>query len=177
MRQYWVAPVPPFSVTDATAYNTSVTLTDVSPTPQVLLPANFLEAGSTVEIHAQGEFSNTATPTLLIGAYFGGVAGVALGATGAITTTTGATAWPWKLFYRGRVRTVGSTGTIKGSGELHLGTSLVVMSVNALPATQAARTVTIDTTTAKTITIGAQWSASSASNTLTCYDIDVRIVS
>lgn len=176
MRQYWVAPIPPMHTADGAAYATSVTLTDVSPTPNITLPANFLEGGSEVELWAQGQFSNTATPTLLLGFYYGGVAGVALAASSAITTTTGATAWPWMMHYRGVVRTAGATGSIVGQGWLMLGTSLTAFALSAIPVTAAARTVTIDTTTAKTLTVGAQWGTSSGSNTLSCNDISVKSI-
>jgi hypothetical protein len=177
MRQYYVAPLPPLHTANGTALANTVTLTDVSPAPNIVLPANFAESGTEVEIRAMGEFSTTGTPTLLIGVYYGGVAGLALAATAAITTASAAASFPWQLDYRGVFRTIGSSGTINGQGRLYLGTSLVVGSVNFLPATAAARTVTVDTTSAKAITIGAQWGTASASNTLTCNDISVKIVS
>ncbi len=176
MRQYWVAPLPPLHTADGTALASSTTLTDVSPTPPIVLPANLLEAGSEIEIRAHGQFSTTGTPTLLIGVYYGGVAGVALGASTAITTGSGAAAWPWILEYRGVVRSIGSAGSINGQGRLYLGTSLTAFSVNALPITAAARTVAVDTTTAKAISVGAQWGTNSASNTLTVNDISVKLV-
>lgn len=176
IRQYWVAPIPPMHTTDGAAYNTSITLTDVSPAPQIQFPAMLLEPGSEVELSAAGSFSNTGTPTLLLGFYYGGVAGVALAATSAITTTTGAASWPWMMHYRGVVRTVGTTGSIQGQGWVMLGTSLTAFTLRAIPETLAARTVTIDTTIVKTITVGAQWGTSNASNTLTCNDISVKLV-
>lgn len=175
-RQYWVAPVPPLHTANGTAYNTSVTLTDVSAAPNIVIPANMLEAGSEIEIEAFGEFSNTATPTLILGVYYGGVAGVALAASTAVTTTTAAVAWPWMIRYRGVIRTIGTAGTINGQGRLYLPTSLVAATTRFIPETAAARTATIDTTTAKAITIGAQWGTSSASNTLTCNDISVKLI-
>jgi hypothetical protein len=171
LRQYWWASIPPFATADGTALATSTTLTDISPAPQIVLPANTLEAGMKVIIEAQCPFSNTATPTLLVGFYYGGVAGAALAASSAITTTTGAASWPIMLRYRGTVRSVGSAGSIYGQGELLLGTALTAFSVRPIPETAAARTVAIDTTTAKSITIGAQWGTSSASNTITCNEM------
>lgn len=176
MRQYWVAPIPPLHIADGAAYNTSVALTDVSPTPPIVLPANLLESGSEIELEAHGQFSTTGTPTLLLGFYLGGVAGVALAATAATTTGSGAAAWPWMMRYRGTVRAIGSAGSINGMGRLYLGTSLTALSMVALPASAAARTVAIDTTGAKSITVGAQWGTSSASNTLTVNDISVKLV-
>src|SRR5258708_28110693 len=71
------------------ALNTSVTLTDISVAPQITLPANFLNyVGATLRLTAFGTFSNTGTPTLLLGFYYGGVAGVAPGAAGATPAPT-----------------------------------------------------------------------------------------
>ena len=176
-RQYWSAVLPPLHVADGAAYASSVTLTDVSRAPQKQLPAYTLEEGTEIELMAHGLFSNTGTPTLILGFYYGGVAGVALAATTAITTTTGAASWPWQLFYRGRVRAVGTSGSINGQGWIKLGTSLVAFTLRPIPETLALRTVTIDTTIVKTLTVGAQWGTSSASNTLTCNDLSVRLLS
>jgi len=176
-RQFWVAAVPPFHIADGTAYNTSITLTDVSPTPPITLPGyTLLEPGYELELEASGQFSNTGTPTLLLGFYYGGVAGVALAASSAVPTTTGAAAWPWRMRYRGVVRVVGSAGQIVGQGELMLGTALTLFTVRPIPEVAASRTVTIDTTVAKTLTVGAQWGTSNALNTLTCNDISAKLV-
>lgn len=170
VRQYWASPIPPLHVAAAAAFNTSITLTDVSPLPSIVLPANFLDIGTRIQITAYGTFSNTATPTLLLGFYYGGVAGPALAATSAITTTTAATNWPFRLYYEGHVRSLGTAGTIMGTGYVDLATSLTAYTHRPIPETALA-TVTIDTTAAKNITLGAQWGTSSASNTLTCHSI------
>lgn len=174
-RTLYVAPVPPLNVTAGTAYNTSVTITDVSPAPQIILPANLLDVGQVLRLTAFGTFSNTGTPTLILGFYYGGVAGVALAATGAVTTTTGATNWPWRLEYEGRVRSTGTGGTVMGSGWLNLATSLTAYTQIPVPATALA-TVTTDTTTAKSLTVGATWGTSSASNTLTCHHFSAELI-
>ncbi len=167
-RQYYAAHWPPFYQAAGTAYNTSTTITDVNPVPNKVIPANYLEPGHMIECHAYGTFSNTSTPTLLLGFYYGAVAGTALAATSAITTTTGATNWQWVLHYEGEVRSVGSAGTIIGHGYLDLATSLTAFTHRPIPETALA-TVSIDTTTAKAITVGATWGTNSASNTLTCH--------
>jgi hypothetical protein len=175
-RQYFVAPVGPFHTADAAAYNTSATLTDVSPLPHITLNGNLLEPGTEIELTAHGQFSNTGTPTLLLGFYYGGIAGVALAASSAVTTTTAAVAWPWQLWYRGVCRTAGTTGSIHGQGRFYLGTALTAFTLRPIPETAAGRTVTIDTTVAKIITVGAQWGTNSASNTLTCTDVSAKLI-
>lgn len=175
-RIYYVASWPPFHIADGAALATSVTLTDISPLPAITLPGGQLELMSEVEIDAAGSFSNTATPTLLLGFYLGGVAGVAIAASSAITTAAvGAVSAPWELHYRGRIRATGVSGSMQGSGRLYLGTSLTAFAVSPIPTTLAARTFTWDTTANKIVTVGAQWGTSSASNTITCNEISLRL--
>lgn len=156
------------------AYNTSIALTDVSPAPQLQLPAGFLQFGSLLRVTAKGAFSTTGTPTLLLGCYYGGVAGVALGAIGATATGSGAANWLWELEATIECITSGSAGSVRVLGHVDLGTSTTAMSRIPLLAPQTA--VTVDTTTAKAITAGAQWGTSSASNTLTCEQFIVESV-
>lgn len=156
-----------------TALANSTTLTDITPAPQFTLPANFLQEGSTVTLKAWGVFSNTATPTLLLGFYYGGVAGVALGTTGAITTATGVTNVPWRIQMDIDVWTDGATGTCKTQGWAGLGTSVAAWSFLPIPNTANTGTVAIDTTAAKVVSVGAQWGAASASNTVTCHGFKV----
>lgn len=174
-RTLYVAPIPPLNLNAGTALANNAALTDVSPTPAIVLPANQLDVGMVLRMTAFGVFSNTATPTLLLGFYYGGVAGVALGATGAITTTTAASNWLWRIEYEGRVRSVGASGTIMGAGMSLLGTALTTDQTNTIPGTALA-TVTVDTTTAKSLTVGAQWGTASASNTLTCHHFSVELI-
>jgi hypothetical protein len=161
----------PQPTADGTALASSVTLTDISQASpgSVTTPANFLYPGSAFRVTAFGVFSNTATPTLLLGVYYGGVAGVALATTGAITTTTTVTNVPWHLELYCTVRTAGASGTVKVHGWCDLGTSVSAVSHLPMPNTANTGTATIDTTAAKLITIGAQWGTSSASNTITCH--------
>lgn len=174
-RQYWVAPVGPLAIADA-ANNTFTTLRDISIAPQITLPANTLELGTELELQASGEVSSTGTPTFTFGFYYGGVAGVALAASSAIGVGAGAAAWPWKMRWRGIVRAIGATGSIKGEGVLYLGTSLTAFTVRPIPEVAASRTVTIDTTTAKAITVGSACGTSNAANSITCYDISAKLV-
>lgn len=175
MRTLYVAPIPPLNILAGTAYNTSVTLTDVSPAPQIVLPANQLDNGMILRLTAFGVFSTTGTPTLLAGFYYGGVAGVALAASAATATASAAANFPFRMEWEGRVRSTGTAGTILGQGYLDLGTSLALVNHSPLPVTALA-TVSIDTTTAKSLTVGAQWGTSSASNTLTCHHFSVELL-
>lgn len=152
-----------------TALANSTTLTDISVAPQFTLPANYLLAGSALKFSAYGTFSTTTgPPTLLLGVYYGGVAGVALATTGAFTTTASVTNVPWHLELLTTVRTNGLTGTAMSQGFCDFGTSVSAVTHAPVPNT-ALSTVTIDTTAAKALTIGAQWGGASASNTVTLH--------
>lgn len=171
MRQYWSAPFGPFQTADGTALASSTTLTDISPTPNITFPANFLEPGMTVWFTAWGRFSTTSTPTLLLGLYYGAVAGVAICATAAVTTPSAVTNQTWRFEGEFRVRTVGSSGTAIG---VAVAENISTTATNMAPATAPA-TATIDTTAAKALTIGAQWGTNSASNTITCHHFGVEV--
>src|SRR5690242_13525190 len=103
--QFWEAVLNSPAVGAGTPLASSTTLTDISPAPQLVLPANYLYVGQRLRIRAYGIFSTTGTPTLLLGGYYGGVAGTLLAATAAITTGSGAASWPWQLSLDVRVAT------------------------------------------------------------------------
>ncbi len=152
-----------------TALASSTTLTDISPAPQVVLPANYLFLNQRLRITAYGIYSSTATPTLLLGGYYGGVAGTLLAATAANAVASGAASYPWQFFLDIYVRTVGSSGTLWCNGRASVGSSLTAYTDYALPSSQTPP-ITINTTTANALTVGAQWGASSSSNTITVED-------
>jgi hypothetical protein len=95
-----------------------------------------------------------------------------------VTTVTAAAAWPAHAEWDGRVRSVGTAGTINGQGQWFLGTALTAYgTTQAMPVTAAARTVTIDTTAATAVAPGAAWGTSSASNTITVNRYSVSLIS
>src|SRR5215471_3112022 len=116
MKQLWVAGLRISHTADGSALANSTTLTDISPTPNIIIPANFLTPGDILRVTAFGRFSTTGTPTLLIGAYVGAVAGTAVFKTDAITSISGASASIWRLEGMIHVRTDGTGGTVIGSG-------------------------------------------------------------
>ena len=166
------------------AKNTFTSYQDVAGTaatkPLPMSYANELKVGSKVLIAAAGEFSTTGTPTLQIGAIYGATAsaagGVALAQSAAITTGSGAAAWPWYYSAWGIVTAVGTSGVLYVHGTLILGTSLTAVSVSPCPVTAAARSNTIDTTLAKSWGLGATWGTSSASNSITVDVFNVQIL-
>lgn len=178
----WEQALDPFPIARGAAFNTFTTAKDVSPTPLPQVMGYDLKLGTLVELELFGEFSTTGTPTLqlmfLFGVAAGAVAsgGVTLAASAAITTATGAAAFPLHAKYVGKVTAVGTTGIIYGAGVLDLGTSLTAFAASAMPITAAARSATIDTTIAKTFGVGAAYSVSSVSNQVIIDSFTAKII-
>lgn len=176
-RNYWVSPLPPFNVADGTAYVSSSTLTDVTPSPATVVPAGMLELGTRLEWYAFGRYSNTATPTLTLGIYSGTVgqaiaSAVAICTTSALTTVSGVTNRTWRIEGHGQVRTVGTSGTLLGMAEC---SNVTTGGTDMAPAT-APTAATVDTTVSRYFGLGATWGTLSASNTLTVHYFGLRVV-
>ncbi len=179
-RQYWVAPVPPFHIADGTALTGGVILGDISPQPPIVLPANTLEIGSRLEIQAFGRFSCAATSmgTVVLGLYLN--AG-AINATNAVCVTAASptliassTNRTWRLEANCSVRSVGTTGTILGCAEISNITGASPLCDTLIAPQSAPATLTIDTTTALKVMIGATPSATTQS--WQCMYLGVRLV-
>lgn len=171
MGQTWVSLINEggFSqLNTGTALASSTTLTDISPggntAGQALtFPANYMQVGFQFRVRANGIVSNTATPTLLIGLYWGGVAGAALATTGAATTASGLANTMWDLDALMRVDAVGTSGSIRTFGKVFG----PFASITGMPATSSSgNNVTVDTSTSKILTVGGQWGTNSASNSV-----------
>jgi hypothetical protein len=173
--QFWEAVLNSPGLGAGANYTNSTTITDVSAAPQLQLPANFLYTGQSLRLTAFGTYQTSATtPTLVLGFYYGGVAGVALAASAAVTVSNTATVnWPWRLEATATVRSVGSSGTIVAQGFLDIATSLTAVTHAPIPATALA-TVTIDTTAAKALTVGATWGTAASTNILVCHQFLVE---
>ena len=151
-----------------TVANTA-TLTDCSTQPWPTLPANFLGyVGASMRLTAFGQFSTTGTPTLLIGFYYGGVGITPLCATAATLTGSGVTGVPWRAEATFTIVTTGTSGTAKAQGVCWLGTSSTVWTPLPMFTATLGTVTPIDTTSAKYLSLGVQWSSANASNTITC---------
>lgn len=129
--------------------------------------------GQRWRLTAHGILSSTGTPTLLLGFYYGAVAGTALAATAATAVANNAAAQPWRLELLMSVRSLGSSGTVWAQGWVDFPTSLTALTRTAIPVTNA-QLVTVNTATNSALTTGAQWGTSSASNTVTCEDFIIE---
>lgn len=176
---YMTTPVGPFPAAIGASFGTFTTRQDVSPQPLPVVQGYQLRLGSKIKIEAEGEFSTTGTPTLVLGFYIGTAAGAVttvLAESGAITTASGAASFPWRLEYRGIITAVGVSGACVGTGDLELGTSLIAFSDTPIPITLALRTIVWDTTIARAIGVCATWGTSSASNTIKTYNHSVLLL-
>lgn len=174
----WTAPAQNLMPGTSVAQNTFTAAKDIpvgeNTTIFPMVYGNQLQPGSTIRVEAWGVASNTATPTLILGLYWGLVAGTALVVSTAKTTTTAMTNWEWHAWYTGRIVSTGTSGSIIGSGYWRLPTSLTAWTEIRWPETAPAA-VTIDTTINKQLSIGATWSASSGSNSITCHGMEVLV--
>ena len=173
-HQSWVelgnSPVP---TADGTALASSASIGIISPNsstnPPFTIPANSLFPGAALRVRASGRHSTTGTPTLTFGLYYGGTGGVALAATAAITCGSGVTNLTWSAMFEVVVRSIGTSGTVMAIGNVTGVGSSIAFAPASAPAV-----ATIDTTAAKTLDLCATWSASSASNTITCHSFLVE---
>lgn len=176
LRQYWVAPLPPFHTADGTAV-TAAALADASPLPNVVIPANMLEVGSRLEFQAVGRFTSTATPgTVVVGVYLAASAaaiatGQALATTAAIVPVASSTNRTWRFEGNASVRAVGATGSILGALEV---SNITANGTDMAPATAPAA-VTYDTTAPLTVRLGL--TPSVATGSWTVHYFGVRVVS
>lgn len=176
MRLPLVGPLTPLHVADGAAFTTFTTFQDVSPSPQLVIPQQMMDVGMELMLYANGEYSTTGTPTLALGFWFNGSAGAAptsiLAQTTPVTTPSGAAAVQWEAWWRGRLRGIGASGSFKGAGTALIGASLTAYNTpSPMPVSQALRTVSVDTTQNRAIGVGAAWGTSSASNSITTYNL------
>lgn len=132
------------------------------------IPANDMVAGAVYKITAWGTAGVTGTPTLTYRARMGGVAGTTLG-TCAVTAAGTVANKVWRMEIYVVCLTTGGSGTAFGNLSLFSGLN----ATTANPATNPTHimdggsAITVNTTTSQDLVITSQWSASSASNTIT----------
>jgi hypothetical protein len=179
----WTAPqgplMPGTSVASTTFTSAQGLAVGETTTATPVIYGGSLQVGTYITVEAWGVASNTGTPTLALGVYYGGTVSAAVGGTtlkvsAAKTTTTAMTNWPWWVWYQGRVTAVGTSGAIMGYGRWRLPTSATAWTEFNLDE-NAPASVTIDTTVNKNIVVGATWGTSNASNSITCHGCLVRL--
>lgn len=173
-RQIW-SELANWVMTDGSAVANTTNETIIFPNYTVI--ADYMQTDRCLRVEAFGRFSTTATPTLRLRARMGGLSGVLIWDSGTITTTT-VTAALWWLKILIQTRTGGASGTVFAMGLAALGSAAAptVASATGAPAIgifgvagddTPAASAAIDLTADQGLALTAQWSAASASNTLT----------
>lgn len=174
-RQYWETALPPFHIADGAAGGTSAAIADISPTPNIVIPANMLEVGSRLMFEAYGRYTSAGTPgTVVLGAYLAGSAaaissGQALAVTAATTLVASQTNRTWRFQATASVRAVGTSGSIIGVGQAW---NLVASGDIMAPATAPAA-VTYDTTVPLTVRLGVTPSVATQSWTVHLFTVEL----
>lgn len=141
--------------------------------------------GRSLRIFASGVLSTTGTPTLIfqlrlgmtVGASF--ISGTSIGVSAAITTQSGVTNKYWELTYdvMCRIPGLGTTNTTLGcSGKVLSPGGFASPFIYAMEPTTpdtGTWTATLDNSLNQYMNLSATWSASSASNTITCKQLSV----
>lgn len=172
-RQFWQEAIT-WATSSATAVANTTTETIIF--PNFTIPANYMQDGRTLRLRIVGQYSTTATPTLIFTLRWGGVSGTVLCKTAACTLPT-ITAGLFEMDILVSTRTNGATGTLMANGvaRVHAGVAGTVASATGeglvTPMTAGGvitpATATVDLTADTPLSITATWSAASASNTLT----------
>jgi hypothetical protein len=175
--QYWVAPAPPFHIADGTAVTAAATLTELTPTPRIMLPSPWLNEfpGKRLEFQAAGHYTTNATATTATFGLYIGAVGTAVGSMTAVATTAAITLVPsvtnrfWRMEGNFQIRTLAAAGTCIGVCEF----SNVSSGGTDLMGTAAGSTATINTTIANEFILGVNVSVAQS---ITCRYFGIRMV-
>lgn len=165
-RQFWQEQIAWATADGAAVANTtteSVIFTDQT------IPGNYMSDGRTLRLRAFGKLSTTGTPTVTFALRWGGVAGTLLATTEALTMGSGVTNVNWDVELYIQTRANGSSGSLLAMGvcRVHTAAGTVLVNVFSVSGFDVPAAVTADLTTDKALSLTADWSAASASNTLT----------
>ncbi len=165
-RQFWSEALA-WSTADGTAVANTTTETIIF--PNITIPANYMQDGRVLRLKAYGKLSTTGTPTMTFAIRWGGVSGTILANTEAITMGSGVTNVNWELNALIQTRSNGATGSllVMGSTDIHTASTTVATNVFGVSGYDAPAAVTVDLTADTALSLTADWSAASASNTLT----------
>lgn len=158
-------------IADGTQISNTTTETIIC--PDFSIPAFYMQPGRTLRITATGLCSNVVTTpgTLTWRVRWGGVSGTSLAASAALgLDTTARTSYGWFIQMMIVCRTAGATGTFMTAGFLYqnniLSSTAANLQMQAVPQSANA-VVTVDTTTAKLLTVSAQFSVATNPTNLT----------
>lgn len=165
-RQAWSETLA-WMTSDATAVANTTTETVL--VPNITIPANYMADGRLLRMRVFGKLSTTGTPTITFAVRWGGVAGTLLATTEAITNGSGVTNANWDAEVYIQTRANGSSGSLLvwGLAHVHTAAATVVTNVFGVSGFDAPAAVTVDLTADAALSFTGDWSAASASNTIT----------
>ncbi len=165
-RQAWSETLA-WMTADATAL--ANTTTEGVIVPNVTIPANYMADGRVLRARVFGKLSTTGTPTMTFAVRWGGAAGTLLATTEALTMGSAVTNVNFELEIYIQCRSNGATGTLLvwGTCRVHTAAGTVLINVFGVSGYDAPAAVTADLTADAALSITGDWSAASASNTLT----------
>src|SRR5450755_4335481 len=147
--------------------------------PDVVIPAGYMYPGRTLRAHLWGKASSAVTTpgTLQIRVRWGGLAGVLLLDSGAMTqrALSVATNESWELDFEIICRSIGTTGTFLSAGHMNRRNQENAAATNSTPdmlPVSANAVVSVDTTISKNLSITATPSLSTASITALTYTLE-----
>jgi hypothetical protein len=165
-RQFWSEGLA-WATADGTAVDDTTTEEIIF--PNITIPANFMQDGRVLRLRAYGKLSTTGTPTITFAIRWGGVSGTLLATTEAITTATGSANVGWSIEAYIQTRSNGAAGSLVVMGDVtvNLTASTNTSGAFGVSGFDAPAAVTVDLTADTALSLTADWSAASASNTLT----------
>lgn len=152
---------------DGTAVANTTTETIIFPNKTI--QGSYLHGERCLMIKAAGRYSTTGSPTGVWALRWGGVGGTVIATTEALTLGTAQTNLNWWLEAMIQTRSNGATGTVLVMGTVHamLTTTTVLDHVFSVSGGDAPAATTVDLTADTALSLTFDWSAASASNTLT----------
>lgn len=177
-NQLWVNSFGPWHIADATAVTASGALTELTPTPQILIPyPAFSVPGTRLRFMARGRYTTTGTQgTATFDLRMGATAAIgsltSVVASGALTWVASQTSRPWKISGEVDLRTNGTAGT--GVGWMDI--ENVVTQATDTPGiyVDTSTTATVNSTIANAIALGVTLSV--ASQSITCRSFTVEVI-
>lgn len=147
--------------------------------PDFTIPASYMQQGRIIRARLWGKSSTVITTpgTLQVRVRWGGVAGVLLADSGALTqrTASAATNETWSLEFDIICRSAGATGTFVSFGKMSRGNKANAATTDATPdllPVSGAAAVTVDTTTAKALSVTFTPSVGTGSHTCMGYQLE-----
>jgi major tropism determinant Mtd-like protein len=136
------------------------------------IPANALAAGDVIRVTLAGVFGTAVlSPTLEGKLYIGSTVVID---TGALTIGAALSSQPWTATATLTVQSIGSSGNIFCTAAIQFATAATAALTSLV--NSASNPFTINTTASQAITASAQWSAASASNTITLDQMVIEIL-